>query len=56
MPLIGPEHIPMVREGRKDEARKDFERALEMARKAGDVDLRAVAEQSLRDLDDADDS
>ena len=42
--------------GRKDEARKDFERALEMARKAGDVDLRAVVEQSLRDLDDADDS
>ena len=42
--------------GRKDEARKDFERALEMARKARDVDLRAVVEQSLRDLDDADDS
>ena len=42
--------------GLKDVARKDFEAALELARKAGDVDLRAVVEQSLRDLDDAEGS
>ena len=42
--------------GLKDAARKDFETALELVRKAGDVDLRAVVEQSLRDLDDADGS
>ena len=40
--------------GLKDEAREDFERALEMARKAGNVDVLAAMEQSLRDLDDAD--
>ena len=34
-----------------DEARKDFETALELARNAGDADLLAKAKQWLRDLD-----
>ena len=36
----------------KDEARKDFEIALELARKANDAKIVAQAEQELRDLDD----
>ena len=40
----------------KDEVRKDFETALELTRKAGDVDVLAAAEQSFRELDDAEDS
>ncbi len=36
-----------------DEARKDFKTALELARNAGNADLQAQVEQSLRDLDDA---
>ena len=42
--------------GLKDAARNDFEIALEMAQKAGDVDVLAAAKQSLRDLDDAEGS
>ena len=38
--------------GLKDEARKDFEIALELARKANDAKIVAQAEQELRDLDD----
>ena len=37
--------------GLKDQARKDFETVLELARNAGDVDLQAEAERALRDLD-----
>ena len=37
--------------GLKDQARKDFETVLELARNAGDVDLQAEAERELRDLD-----
>ena len=39
--------------GLKDEARRDFETALDLARKAGNADVMAAAEQSLRNLDDA---
>ena len=42
--------------GLKDAAREDFERALEMARQAGNVDVLAALEQSLRDLDDTEGS
>ena len=37
--------------GLKDEARKDFETALELAQKAGNANIVAQAEQSLRGLD-----
>ena len=40
----------------KDEARKDFEIALELARKANDAKIVAQAEQLLRDLDAAEGS
>ena len=36
----------------KDEARKDFEIALELARSTGNVNMVAHVEQSLRNLDD----
>ena len=39
--------------GLKDEARKDFETALELARNANNANLVAKVEQLLRDLDDA---
>ena len=39
--------------GLKDEAQRDFETALDLARKAGNANVMATAEQSLRDLDDA---
>ena len=42
--------------GLKDKARKDFETALELARKAGMQDVLAAAEQALRDLNDAEGS
>ena len=38
----------------KDEARKDFETALGPERNANDANIVALAEQALRDLDDAD--
>ena len=38
--------------GLKDEARKDFETTLELARNANNAGVVAQAEQSLRDLDD----
>ena len=34
----------------KDEARKDFEITIDLARKAGDANVLAAAEKSLRDL------
>ena len=40
----------------KDEARQDIEIALEMAQKAGDVNVWDAVEQSLRELNDAEDS
>ena len=48
--------IAKVKLNLKDEARKDFEIALELARNAGDADLLAKAEQWLRDLDAAEGS
>ena len=42
--------------GLKDEARKDLEASLELVRKAGNPDLAAAAQQSLRDLDAAEDA
>ena len=40
---------------RKDEARKDFGTALNLARNANDANIVAQAEQALRGLDDAED-
>ena len=48
--------IAKVKLNLKDEALKDFEIALELARNAGDADLLAKAEQWLRDLDAAEGS
>lgn len=42
--------------GLKDEARKDIEASLELARKAGNPELAAAAQQSLRDLDATEDA
>ena len=42
--------------GLKDEARKDFETALELARNATNANIVAKVEQLLRDLDAAGDS
>ena len=43
--------IAKVKLNLKDEARKDFAIALELARNAGDTGLQTKAEQWLRDLD-----
>ena len=40
----------------KDEARKDFGTALNLARNANDANIVAQAEQALRGIDDAEDS